>query len=286
MNNLCPPGYAPSTKKLCNHAVSWQISFKFCRCSSYGVMTIWVKFLEKWRGCFNHFLRIDRNGPKRVLKLFKLWTLNQCLCFFNFVLICAWNLATLKRLIGYKFERKNISRKGTSIENIGRFEYWKEQKTQWIQHKPRCWWVGNFPSKEPNTLDFQLVDFLHVKSGKIDVVGKTQIERNLRKRNSTPLRPLLGLVFACIMNRNECSVIGKNVIFKTFMNIWRTVDCMRKRYRQIGKPTFDLRQALDRLLRSHAPQTTVVRIFALWRYFKGVLWRCETSKDNCQKTYQ
>jgi len=104
--------------------------------------------------------------------------------------------------------------------------------------------------------------------------------------NATPLRPLLGLVFACIMNRNECSVIGKNDIFKTFMNIWSTADSMRKGYRQIGKPTFDLRQALDRLLRSHAPQTTVVRIFALWRLFKGVLWRCEASEDNCQKTYR
>ena len=98
-----------------------------------------------------------------------------------------------------------------------------------------------------NYFDFTLVGFLDVKSGKIDVVGRPQIERSSRKRNSPSLRPLLGLVFACIMNRNECSVIGKNVIFKTFMNIWRTVDCMRKGYRQIGKPTFDLRQALDRL---------------------------------------
>jgi len=103
--------------------------------------------------------------------------------------------------------------------------------------------------------------------------------------NPTPLRPLLGLVFACIMKRNEYSVIGKNVIFKTFMTVWSTADCMREGYRQIGKPTFDLRQALDRLLRSHAPQTTVVRIFALWRLFKDVLWRCETAEDNCRKTY-
>jgi len=44
--------------------------------------------------------------------------------------------------------------------------------------------------------------------------------------NAAPLRPLLGLFFVCIMDRNECSVIGKNVIFKTFMNIWSTVDCM------------------------------------------------------------
>jgi len=61
-----------------------------------------------------------------------------------------------------------------------------------------------------------------VKSGKIDAVGRPQIERKKLTKtqlNSTPLRPLLGLVLACIMNRNECSVIGKNVIFKTFMNI-------------------------------------------------------------------
>jgi len=61
---------------------------------------------------------------------------------------------------------------------------------------------------------------------------------------------------------------------------------MREGYRQIGKPTFDLQQALDRLLRSHAPQTTVVWIFALWRLFKGVLWSCETSENNCRKTYR
>jgi len=48
---------------------------------------------------------------------------------------------------------------------------------------------------------------------------------------------------------------------------------MRKGYRQIGKPKFDLRQTLDRLLRSHAPQTTVVRIF--WRLSKV---SCEGAK--------
>jgi len=66
------------------------------------------------------------------------------------------------------------------------------------------------------------------------------------------------------MNRNEYRVIGKNIIFKTFMNLlcW---------YRQIDKLTFDLGQVLDRLLSSHAPEKTVVRMFALWRVFKGEL---------------
>ena len=36
----------------------------------------------------------------------------------------------------------------------------------------------------PITLDFQLVDYLHMKSGKIDVVGRPQIKRSSRKRNS------------------------------------------------------------------------------------------------------
>jgi len=78
------------------------------------------------------------------------------------------------------------------------------------------------------------------------------------------LRPLIGLVLVCIMNRNEYRVIGKNIIFKTFMNLlcW---------YRQIDKLTFDLGQVLDRLLSSHAPEKTVVRMFALWRVFKGEL---------------
>jgi len=61
---------------------------------------------------------------------------------------------------------------------------------------------------------------------------------------------------------------------------------MREGNRQIGKLMFDLPQALDRLLHSHTPQATVVRIFALWQLFKGVLWRCETSEDNCRKTYR
>jgi len=52
---------------------------------------------------------------------------------------------------------------------------------------------------------------------------------------------------------------------------------MSEGYKLIGKPTFDLRQVLDWLLRSHAAQATVVRIFALWQLFKDVLWRCETS---------
>jgi len=37
----------------------------------------------------------------------------------------------------------------------------------------------------PITLDFPLVDYLHMKSGEIDVVGRPKIERSSRKRNST-----------------------------------------------------------------------------------------------------
>ena len=103
--------------------------------------------------------------------------------------------------------------------------------------------------------------------------------KNLKKKaheNATPLRPLLGLVFACIMNRNEYSVIGKNVIiFMAFINIWSTVDWMREGCRQIGKPKFDLRQALDRLLRLHAPQTPVVRILRFGDFSKV---SCEGAK--------
>jgi len=51
---------------------------------------------------------------------------------------------------------------------------------------------------------------------------------------------------------------------------------MRKGYRQTGKPTFDLRQALDRLLRSHAPETKVVRIVAVWATFQ----RCPVKVRN------
>ena len=68
MNKLFPPP-TPPTKKLDNHAMSWQISFKFCRSSSYGVVTIWVKFQENWRGCLDHFLIIDTEWPCFMVKI-------------------------------------------------------------------------------------------------------------------------------------------------------------------------------------------------------------------------
>jgi len=75
MKNLFPLAYAPPSKKLYNHAISWQISFKCCRCSSYGVMTIWVKFQENWRGCLDHVLRIDTEWPFRDGKSRLRWNL-------------------------------------------------------------------------------------------------------------------------------------------------------------------------------------------------------------------
>ena len=60
-----PPWLNTPTKKLHNHAISWQISFKFCRCSSYGVM---MKSQENWRGCSDHFLRIDTEWPITYLQ--------------------------------------------------------------------------------------------------------------------------------------------------------------------------------------------------------------------------
>ena len=43
--------------------------------------------------------------------------MNVFICF-NLLLVCAWHSAKLKRLIGYKFERKNISLKGSTTENM------------------------------------------------------------------------------------------------------------------------------------------------------------------------
>ena len=111
------------------------------------------------------------------------------------------------------------------------------------------WKTFQAKNNAPIALDFQLVDYLHMKPGKIDVVGRPQIERSSQKRNSPETVVRFG--FCMYHESNECSVIEKTVIFKTFMNIWSTIDCMIKEYRQIDKPTFDLRQALDRLLRSH-----------------------------------
>jgi len=42
-------------------------------------------------------------------------------------------LATLKGLLGYKFKRKNISRKDSPIENNGTFDICKEQILQYGQ---------------------------------------------------------------------------------------------------------------------------------------------------------
>jgi len=57
-----------------------------------------------------------------------------------------------------------------------------------------------------------------MKFDRIEAVGRPQIERKAHK-NAGQLRLLLGLFFVCIVNCNEHNVIGKNVIFKTFMNI-------------------------------------------------------------------
>jgi len=52
----------------------------------------------------------------------------------------------------------------------------------------------------PITLDFQLVDYLHMKSGKIDVVGTTQIERSSQKRNSPETFVSFGF---CILHESQ-----------------------------------------------------------------------------------
>jgi len=52
------------------------------------------------------------------------------------------------------------------------------------------------------------------------VVSRIQTERKKAHQNAAPLRPLLGVVFVCIMNRIEYNIIGKNVRFKTFKP-WR-----------------------------------------------------------------
>ena len=145
------------------------------------------------------------------------------------------------------------------------------------------WKLSKQRTMHPLLQIFNLLIICTWNLAKIDVVGRPQIERSSRKRNSPETVVRFG--FCMYHESNECSIIGKTVIFQTFMNIWSTVDCIRKGYKQIGKPTFDLWQVLDRLICSHAPQTIVVRIFALWRLFKGVLRRCETSEDNCRITY-
>jgi len=84
-----PPQLYPPTKNPHNHAIYWQISFKFCRCSWYEVTTIWIKFQENWReypdknwkgcptgaatqgvlrtSCISPFLRIDTEWPVRLV---------------------------------------------------------------------------------------------------------------------------------------------------------------------------------------------------------------------------
>jgi len=67
---------------------------------------------------------------------------------------------------------------------------------------------------------------------------------------------LLYLFFVYIINHNEYSVIGKMLYLK--------LSLIFEWCRLLGKTTFDLQLVLGRLLRSHASQMMVVRIFAFW----------------------
>jgi len=67
---------------------------------------------------------ITTAASTKVVMGLKLVSNEHCtnLNFFNLVLLCALNLATLKRLVAYKFARK-ISIQDRSFENVGRFDF-------------------------------------------------------------------------------------------------------------------------------------------------------------------
>ena len=71
----------------------------------------------------------------------------------------------------------------------------------------------------PILLFFQLGACLCIKFCDIEGVVGCKFERKKAHKNAVSFRQLLGLVFVCIMYRNEYSVVGMEVIFKTSMNI-------------------------------------------------------------------
>jgi len=58
-----------------------------------------------------------------------------------------------------------------------------------------------------------------MKFGKVEAVGRLQTQKKKAHKNAAPLTPLLGLVLVCIMNHNEFSVVGKDVMFESSTNI-------------------------------------------------------------------
>jgi len=74
--------------------------------------------------------------------------------------------------------------------------------------------LENFQAKSnaPITLDFQLVDYMHMKSGKIDVVGRPQIERSSHKRNFP--ETVVRFVFCMYHELNECSIMERLLYLK------------------------------------------------------------------------
>ena len=46
-------------------------------------MTIWVKFQENWRGCLDHFLRIDTEWPYKGFKTFQAMNIEPVSLFFQ-----------------------------------------------------------------------------------------------------------------------------------------------------------------------------------------------------------
>ena len=49
---------------------------------------------------------------------------------FQLVTCLRTNFGNVEAVDRLQIRKKNISQKGSSVENIGRFEFWKEQKTQ------------------------------------------------------------------------------------------------------------------------------------------------------------
>jgi len=302
------------------------------------------------------------------LKFFKKWTLHQCLHFFNLLLLCTWSFATLKGLVGNKFERKNcctiirlelreketqwkvaplrplvcftfarnknhgnqglkflkqwtlhqclffqlcacfhikfgnveavgrlqfqknnISRKGSTVENTGLIFTWNKNQNNYRINRQH-WWVENFLSTEHCTILFIFSTHgacLCMKFSKIKAVSRLRIFKNKISRKPTALRPLLGLAFACIMNQNEYSIIAKDVILKISINIRSSVDFIREGYRQIDKLSFDLQLALTDACTHTFRRPRKCKFLPFNGNFSKVdLWTCKNSWGQLPKTHQ
>ena len=160
------------------------------------------------------------------------------LCF-NFARLCAWNLATLKRLIGYKFERKSCEKPAPLRTLVGLiFERNKNRSKYTINQGVDVLKTFQAIINAPIILGCKLLLVCIWSLANLKRLVCYKSNKSSRKRSCIETVIIFYVWFLCaswitmsMMNHNEYSVIAKNAIFDTIMNIWSTVDCIKQVYR-------------------------------------------------------